>query len=587
MAHSSSFHSRASDSTVSGAGFRNEGSKVDTNQYDEDSTSPSPSSQSRPIQASPTKDSNVERVIAAVDVGTNSFHLVVVTIQPNIPAFKIIAQEKDMVRLGDRDPVTKDLTPEAMQRGINALKRYQELARSFNAESFIAVATSAVREAPNGTKFLQDVRQQLGLEINLIAGEEEARQIYLGVLSTLEFNEQPHIIIDIGGGSTELILGDGHEARSLSSTKVGAVRLTSELVTTDPISGHEFTTLQAYARGMLERAVDELKAHVKKGEQPKLIGTSGTIEAIAEIHANNHLDNPPQTFNGYEVTLEELDTIIKRLRKRTLAQRLELPGLSERRAEIIVAGAVVLHEAMKLLGARSFQVCERSLREGVIVDWMLTHGLIEDRLRYQQSIRKRSVKHVAHKFNVDNPHEERVACLALSLFDQTRETLHFWDDNHREMLWAAGMLHNCGHFVRHSAHHKHSYYLIRNSGLLGFTEIEIELIANIARYHRKSPPKKKHDAYRSLPSDRHRCVVDQLSAMLRIAVALDRRQVGAIKAIQCAYNIEDKDLSLNMYAAFPGDECSLELWSLDERKTCFEAAFGVTVIPVIKTVSLA
>lgn len=537
--------------------------------------------------ANATSEDTAERVIAAVDVGTNSFHLVVVKIQPQIPAFKIIAQEKDMVRLGDRDPVSKNLTPEAMQRGIDALKRYQELARGFKAESLIAVATSAVREAPNGTEFLNVVQQQLGLEIDLIAGEEEARRIYLGVLSTVEFNEQPHIMIDIGGGSTELILGDGHDARSLSSTKVGAVRLTSELVTTDPISSHEFTTLEAYARGMLERAVDDLKAQLKPGEQPKLIGTSGTIETIAQLHAAAHLDTPPQTFNGYEVTVEDLGTIVKRLRKRTLAERLEMPGLSERRAEIIVAGAVILHEAMKLLGTKSFQVCERSLREGVIVDWMLTHGLIEDRLRYQQSIRKRSVKHLAHKFHVDNPHEERVARLALSLFDQTRGTLHSWDDNHRELLWAAGMLHNSGHFVRHSAHHKHSYYLIRHGGLLGFTEVDIELVANIARYHRKSAPKKKHDAYRGLPSDRHRRIVDQLSAMLRIAVALDRRQIGAIKGIQCDYAIEDKALALTLYAAFPGDKCSLELWSLNEKKTCFESAFGVTVRPALETVSLA
>ena len=293
-------------------------------------------------------DTMSERVIAAVDVGTNSFHLVVVKIKPHIPAFKIIAQEKDMVRLGDRDPATKNLTPEAMKRGMDALKRYQELARSFKAESFIAVATSAVREAPNGTEFLQDVQQQLGLEIDLIAGEEEARRIYLGVLSTVEFNEKPHIIIDIGGGSTELILGDGQDARSLSSTKVGAVRLTSELVTTDPINNSEFVTLQAYARGMLERATDDLKAHLRQGEHPKLIGTSGTIETIAQLHAYAHLETPPQTFNGYEVTIDELATIVKRLRKRTLAERLELPGLSERRAEIILAGAVGSHQFGRL-----------------------------------------------------------------------------------------------------------------------------------------------------------------------------------------------------------------------------------------------
>ena len=552
----------------------------------------------------PNQQGQKERILAAIDVGTNSFHLVVVTIQPHLPAFKIIAQEKDMVRLGDRDKGSKNLTAAAMKRGMAAFKRYRDLATSFNAEAIIAVATSAVREAPNGRDFLQQVEDELGLSIDLISGEEEARRIYLGVLSSVEFNQQPHIMIDIGGGSTELILGDGHDPRSLSSTKVGAVRLTCEFVTTDPMSDREYTVLQAYVKGMLERSVDDLRAHLQPGEHPKLIGTSGTIETIATLHANQTLEALPQSMNGYEVSLDDLNAIVKQLRRLTLKQRLELPGLSERRAEIIVAGAIILAEAMTLLEAKSFMVCQRSLREGVIVDWMLTHGLIEDRLRYQESVRKRSVQHLAHKFHVDNEHEERVARFALSLFDQTRGTLHHWDDSHRELLWAAGILHNCGHFVRHSAHHKHSYYLIRHGGLLGYTEVEIDLIANIARYHRKSAPKKKHEPYRNLPSDRHRQLVDELSAILRIAVALDRRQVGAIKAVQCNYSDKPKtdkskepktdkskddklkDLELQLYATFPGDDCSLEMWSLNEKKTCFEAAFDVSVRPTLETVSL-
>ncbi|NEQ99045.1 MAG: Ppx/GppA family phosphatase [Cyanothece sp. SIO2G6] len=526
-----------------------------------------------------------ERILAAIDVGTNSFHLVVVQIQPQLPSFKIITQEKDMVRLGDRDPSSKKLTNEAMARGLDALRRYQDLARSLKADAIIAVATSAVREAPNGKEFLQTVQQKLGLNIDLISGEEEARRIYLGVLSAVEFNQKPHILIDIGGGSTELILGDGHDPRSLSSTKIGAVRLTSEFVSTDPISDSEFTAIKSYVRGMLERVVDDLRAQVKPGEQPRLIGTSGTIEAIASLYAHQS-DTLPQNMTGYEISRKAIGQILADLRQLDLKHRLNLPGLSERRAEIIVAGATILHEAMVMLGCESLTVCERSLREGVIVNWMVTHGLIGDRLRYQQSVRKRSVRYLAHKFHVDNEHEERVATLALSLFDQTHGTLHQWQDSEREWLWAAGCLHNSGHFVHHSAHHKHSYYLIRHGGLLGYTEIEIELIANIARYHRKSPPKKKHDPYRTLPSDRHRQVVDELSAMLRIAVALDRRQLGAIKAINCHHDVAKKTLGLVLHAAFPGDECDLEMWSLNEKKTCFETAFEVTVVPQIETTSL-
>ncbi len=528
-----------------------------------------------------------ERILAAIDVGTNSIHMVVVRIQPTLPAFTIIAREKATVRLGDRDPQTGNLTPAAMERAIVALRRCQEVSKTLNAEQIIAVATSAVREAPNGRDFLQRVEVELGLSINLISGPEEARRIYLGVLSGMEFNQQPHIIIDIGGGSTELILGDGHEPRSLSSTKVGAVRLTATQITTDPISNVEFQALQAYIQGMLERPVEDLQAHLRPGEVPRLVGTSGTIETLAIVHARETQGIVPNPLNGYTLTLRDLRELINRFRKLPYAERAQIPGLNDRRAEIILAGAVILQEAMTLLGAESITICERSLREGVIVDWMLTHGLIEDRLRYQSSVRQRSVIKTAQKYQVNLSHSQQVADLALSLFDQTQGTLHSWGGEERELLWAAAILHNCGHHVSHSAHHKHSYYLIRNSELLGYTETEVEAIANLARYHRKSGPKKKHESYRNLTSKKHRRVVDQLSALLRLAVALDRRQIGAIKAINCQPQLELGEFHLCLETAQTGDECALELWSLDFKKSSFEAEFGLKLVPILVTTPLA
>ncbi|MGF1495847.1 MAG: HD domain-containing protein [Elainellaceae cyanobacterium] len=525
-----------------------------------------------------------ERTLAAIDVGTNSIHLVVVQIQPQLPSFNIIAKEKDTVRLGDRDPETGCLTGKAMHRAIDALRRCRDLANSLNAEDIVAVATSAVREAPNGPDFVRKVERELGLFINLISGEEEARRIYLGVLSGMEFQQQPHVIIDIGGGSTELILGDGHEPRVLSSTKVGAVRLTAEYVTTDPISDSEFSYLQAYVRGRLERPIEDLQGHLGLHEIPRLVGTSGTIEALATLHAYDVFGTVPSTLNGHELPFADLERIVDRLRKLKLSARLELPGMSQRRAEIIVAGAIVLQEAMALLRAESIVICERALREGVVVDWMLTHGLIEDRLRYQGSVRQRSVYNLAQKYQVNLAHGERVARFALALFDQTRGTLHHWGKDERELLWAAAILHNCGHFVSHASHHKHSYYLIRHGGLLGYTEVEIEAIANLARYHRKSTPKKKHENYRNLPSKEYRQMVDQLSALLRLAVALDRRQLGVIKQVRCEIDPAAKELKLHLYRAVPTDPCSLELWSLNDKKDSFESEFGLAVVPVLEEI---
>lgn len=528
----------------------------------------------------PNQSVQKNQMIAAIDIGTNSLHMVVVEIDATLPSFTIIAREKETVRLGDRNLMTGELKPEVMSKAIACLGRFKTLANSLGASSIVAVATSAVRESPNGNDFLHQVETEVGLTVDLISGSEEARRIYLGVLSGMEFNNKSHIIIDIGGGSTELILGDSEEPRSLTSTKVGAVRLTGELVKSDPISESEFKYLQAYARGMLERAVEEIQGKLKIGDSPQLIGTSGTIETIATIHAREKLGLVPSTLNGYQFSLQDLRTWVNRLRKMTNVERGAIAGMPEKRSEVILSGAVILQEAMTLLGVESLTVCERSLREGVIVDWMLTHGFIDNRLRFQSSIRERSILKTAKKYQTNLEHSERVAEFALSLFDQTQGQIHHWGADERQLLWAAAILHNCGHYISHSAHHKHSYYLIRNGELLGYNETEIEIIANIARYHRKSPPKKKHDN-RNLLHKEHRQMVNQLSAILRLAVALDRRQIGAISHIQCEYFLNFKEFKMFIFPSMINDECALEMWSLDYKKGIFEEEFGLKFVATL------
>ncbi|WP_017303032.1 Ppx/GppA phosphatase family protein [Spirulina subsalsa] len=529
------------------------------------------------VDHSPDLQITEEVRLAAIDIGTNSIHMVVVRIDPHLPAFTIIAREKDTVRLGDSDPKTGDLTPEAVERAMTTLARCQNLATSFGAQYIVAAATSAVREAPNGNEFIKRVDKELGLQIDLISGPEEARRIYLGVLSGMEFDPTPHVIIDIGGGSTELVLCDRQEARFLSSTKVGAVRLTHEFITTDPISSQELTYLRAYVRGMLERPVEQIQKGLEAGEVPRLVGTSGTIETLAVLHAKMTTGNPPNPLQGYRISQETLLDLTHTLASSDYSDRLNLPGMSERRAEIIVAGAVILTEAMQMLDLKEIIICERALREGMIVDWMLSHGLISDRLRFQSEVRERSVYKIARKYKVKMDYSERVAQFALSLFDQLHDKLHYWNEEERELLWAAGMLHNSGLYISHSAHHKHSYYLIRHAELLGFTETEIEVIANIARYHRKNKPKKKHENYQNLPNKHYRHVVDQLSAILRLAVACDRRQIGGVASIDCDYYPHHKELILYLTPRISGDDCGLEKWNLEYKKDVFEEEFGVKV----------
>jgi exopolyphosphatase/guanosine-5'-triphosphate,3'-diphosphate pyrophosphatase len=533
----------------------------------------------------PSESAQENQMIAAIDIGTNSLHMVVVKIEATLPSFTIIAREKETVRLGDRNLETGELKPEVMMKAIACLGRFKTLADSLGTNSIVAVATSAVRESPNGKDFLHQVETEVGLSVDLISGPEEARRIYLGVLSGMEFNNKPHIIIDIGGGSTELILGDSEEPRSLTSTKIGAVRLTGELIASDPISETEFKYLQAYARGMLERSVEEVQGKLKIGDSPQLIGTSGTIETIATIHAREKLGLVPSTLNGYQFSLQDLRTWVNRLRKMTNVERAAIAGMPEKRSEVILSGSVILQEAMTLLGVQSVTVCERSLREGVIVDWMLTHGFIDNRLRFQSSIRERSVLKTAKKYQTNLEHSERVTAFAVNIFDQTKGQLHYWNADQRQLLWAAAILHNCGHYISHSAHHKHSYYLIRNGELLGYNETEIEIIANIARYHRKSPPKKKHESYRNLLHKEHRTIVNQLSAILRLAVALDRRQIGAISHVQCEYVPNFKEFKMLIFPSLIDDECALEMWSLDYKKGVFEEEFGLKFVAILMNTS--
>jgi exopolyphosphatase / guanosine-5'-triphosphate,3'-diphosphate pyrophosphatase len=522
-----------------------------------------------------------QQIIAAIDIGTNSIHMVVVQIEPSLPAFTVIAKEKDTVRLGDRDLATGELTNEAIERSLNTLRRCQELAISLGAEQIIAVATSATREAPNGEDFLVLIEEELGIVVNLISGKEEARRIYLGVLSGMDFNEQPHIIIDIGGGSTEVVLADIHEPRFLSSTKIGAVRLAKEFVTTDPISDGELKVLRAYVRGMLERPVAEIWQNLQLNEVPRTIGTSGTIETIAVIHAKEKLGAVPDPLNGYEIGYEDIEKIVGRLAKMSYKERLEVSGLSDKRAEIIVPGAVILLETMNMLKLNSIVMSERALREGMIVDWMLTRGLINSRLRYQNEVKNRNVIKIAQKYHVDLDYSQRVAKFALSIFDQLWGKLHSWNEAERELLWSAAILHNSGVYISHSSHHKHSYYLIRNAELLGFTELELEVIANIARYHRKSKPKKKHEPYYNLPHKQYQLMVRQLSAILRLAVALDRRNKDAIAAVNCQYDQDNRSLQFQIQPTEIGDPCSLELWNLSYKKEVFEEEFDVTLVASI------
>ena len=515
-----------------------------------------------------------QRRIAAIDIGTNSFHLLVAAVDPKLRTFRIIQAEKATTRLGERDPETGELTAAAMQRGLETLRQFRDLAASHRVEQIVTAATSAVREAPNGRDFLQTILDDLGMEVDLVSGPEEARLIYLGVLSGMPFGDRPHLLLDIGGGSTELILADGRDARALTSTRVGAVRLQRDFVRDDPMPPQRRSFLQAFIQGSLEPAVDKVRRRIKPGETPVLVATSGTAMAIGSLAASEE-ERPPRKLHGYRVTRQSLNQVVDRLITMTPAQRRDLAPINDRRAEIIVPGALILQTTMKMLGVEDFVLSERALREGLIVDWMLRQGLLEDRFSFQSSIRQRTVLHQVQRFAVNQSRAERVASHALSLYDATRGVMHDDSGEGRELLWAAAMLHTCGQHINISAYHKHTWYLIRHGELLGYSEAEHLMVAAIARYHRRSLPKKRHESWQLVATRDNRRCVHQMALLLRLAAALDRRPEPVISALRI--HAVKGSLDLEIVPERVNQNVSLEQWSLEGCAEVVKEAVGVNL----------
>jgi exopolyphosphatase/guanosine-5'-triphosphate,3'-diphosphate pyrophosphatase len=388
----------------------------------------------------------------------------------------------------------------------------------------------------------------------------------------MPFGDRPHLLLDIGGGSTELILADGRDARALTSTRVGAVRLQRDFVRDDPMPPQRRSFLQAFIQGSLEPAVDKVRRRIKPGETPVLVATSGTAMAIGSLAASEE-ERPTRKLHGYRVTRQRLDQVVDRLITMTPAQRRELAPINDRRAEIIVPGALILQTTMKMLGVEDLVLSERALREGLIVDWMLRQGLLEDRFSFQSSIRQRTVIHQVQRFAVNQIRAERVASHALSLYDATRGVMHDDSGEGRELLWAAAMLHTCGQHINISAYHKHSWYLIRHGELLGYSEAEHLMVAAIARYHRRSLPKKRHESWQLVATRENRRCVHQMALLLRLAAALDRRPEPVISALRI--HAVKGTLELEIVPERVNQNVSLEQWSLESCAEVVKEAVGV------------
>jgi exopolyphosphatase / guanosine-5'-triphosphate,3'-diphosphate pyrophosphatase len=502
-------------------------------------------------------------VLAAVDIGTNSIHLVVARVDAE--RFEVVDREREMVRLGSSARDMKRLTPSAINRGIEVLTRFRQVAAIHGAR-LRAVATSAVREAENRATFLERARDEAGVDVEVISGFEEARLIHLGVLQAVPVYDRQVLVCDIGGGSTELVVGRKGDILTARSLKLGAIRLTRRYFAKSKLNGDAVERCRRDIRATLAPAVRE----IRRLGFDVAVGSSGTIGAICQMAAVRATGATPRTLNNLTITRDEIDDVVRRLTKvATVKARSKIPGLDPRRADIIVAGALILEQVAAGCGLEELTFSDFALREGVLLDtWRREHG---GSLHHLSDLRRRSVLRLAEQMDEDLTHSAQVARLALQLFDGAC-VVHGLGDDSREILEAAALLANVGLFVSHSGHHKHSYYVIRNSELLsGFTDREIELIAQVARYHRKSMPREKHSEFAALdPDDQHRVRV--LAGLLRIAVGLDRNHAGRVSSLSCRTD-GDGALVVQIEPA-PGADVALELYAANERTDLLSEVLG-------------
>ena len=504
--------------------------------------------------------------IAAIDIGTNSVHLVIARpVAGGAP--EVVTREKFPVRLGSGGRDMKQLTPEAVARTIEALSRFRRLADAHGA-TIVAVATSAVREAENQRDFIEAARGQAGVAVSVISGAEEARLIHLGALSAVPAADQRHLVIDIGGGSTEFALGEGTNPDLTRSLKLGHIRLTDRFFPDGVVTKKAVDECRKYVRAFLAPAARE----IREARFEVAIGCSGTIENLARMAAVES-GNAPRTVDNLVLTRHGLRTVVRSLlAAENASSRARTPGLDAHRADVIVGGAILLRQIFKSLNIDELVVSPAALREGVVLDQLRRQSVTADALHHLGDLRRSSVEAVARRYEEDLTHASHATDLALGLFDAL-EALHGYGDAERNVLEAAGLLHNVGRFIAHAAHHKHSYYLIRHSEhLAGFNEHELELIAQVARYHRKSNPRPKHEEFAALDdADRQRVRV--LAGVLRIAIGLDRTYQRAVQGV--SVDLGDK-LTIELTVTADLD-VELEVFTARERAGLLELALDKRV----------
>lgn len=487
--------------------------------------------------------------IAAIDIGSNSVHMIIVEARPDL-SYEILDREKDMIKLGAGAFRTARLSPAAFDAGLATLRKFRKLADRHGAQHIVACATSAVRGAENGDEFLAAVRRETGIHAQSIPGDEEARLIYLAVRGVIDLTDRRALIIDIGGGSVEAIVAHEHELLAATSLELGVLRLRDLVAHDEPLARDDRRRIEAHIR---ERAAPFIRRALDIGFD-LVVGTSGTILDLGlAVHRMRSADRW-RSPDGRVVQAEDLRDLADRLLAMDAEERGAVSGIDEHRADTIHLGALLLVTLLDQARKDELVLCDVSIREGLVLDYLARHAPPGGAPVRPPDIRRDSVVALLRRCQQDGPHAERVAELALQIFDQTR-SIHQFAAGERRILEFAALLHDIGRRLSFEQHEYHAYYLIRHGDLRGFRDEEIELIALVARYHRRARPKPRHREYAAL-RPRSRRVVRVLAGILRIAEGLERGHAQVVRYVRCDVSAA----RLRIVAHVRGD-AELEVWA--------------------------
>ena len=498
--------------------------------------------------------------IAAVDIGTNSVHMIVVQVRPD-RSFEVIDREKEMVRLGSGGLGGRALTDRSMTTALQVLSQFKRLAEANDVDEIVAAATSAVREADNGREFLTAVRQRTGIRVRVISGTEEARLIHRAAVYGVDVSAGAAVIVDIGGGSVELTRGTVSQVQVAHSAKIGVIRLTEQFVRSDPITERDVRRMTKY---ICEEIADPIE-HITALGFDRVIGTSGTILSLGALAVSDGLAVGSDDLRNRRISAKQIRHLRREITELTLADRLRIPGLDPRRADLAVTGSILLDTVLKRLGAKELTLCDLALREGLAIDYIRKNQARIAKVEKYPDVRRRSVIELGERCNYWPEHSQQVARMALRVFDQTQRT-HGLGTREREWLEFAALLHDIGVHISYGRHHKHSYYLVKNGDLRGFEPEEVEVMALVARYHRRGLPKRSHEGFGDLSAELRR-TIKTLSAILRVAESLDRSHQQSVKSLEIIAGDQDYVLRL-----VPAGDTELEVWAAQRSVAPLEQA---------------